>query len=189
MYNYVLLNSDNICINFLSTPHEGIVLEKNQETDRIIELSDPNIDLWSVLYKKYENGIFVALPVEEPVVIPKTLDDLKAIKIAELTQSRDTELGQFTSSALGTPNTYLADEKSMIYLSDEANFVRSIDYDGKPTSWYTVQEGFVDHTADQIVQVHRDGRTHVRVLAMKLYQLITQAQVAVSEDELHWIVW
>jgi hypothetical protein len=119
----------------------------------------------------------------------KTLDELKSEKIAELTQARDVDLQTFKSSALGSVHTYLADERSMIYLSDEVQHIRSVEYDGTPSSWYTQESGFVDHTADQIIQVHSDGRAHVRSLSTRIYQLEMQVLTATTADQVSAIKW
>lgn len=119
----------------------------------------------------------------------KTLDELKSEKIAELTQARDADLQTFQSSALGSAHTYLADERSMIYLSDEVQHIRSAEYDGTPSSWYTQESGFVDHTVDQIIQVHSDGRAHVRSLSTRIYQLEMQVLTATTADQVSAIKW
>jgi hypothetical protein len=116
----------------------------------------------------------------------KTLNQVKQDKVAELQSASDKATAAFQSSALGVTKTYLADEKSMTFLSGEYAFVHSPNYDATTYSmdWYTIEDNtFVPHTGAQIAQVFLDGRTWIKEQkTVKLKELLTQvASIAVSD--------
>jgi hypothetical protein len=115
----------------------------------------------------------------------------KAQKTQELQQSSDQATAAFKSSALGSPHTYLADEKSMTFLAGEYSFVKSSDYDGSTTDWFTVEDDtFVTHTGVQIAQVFIDGRAWIKEQkTVKLKSLLVQVEQATTIEEVNAIVW
>jgi hypothetical protein len=122
-----------------------------------------------------------------------TVDNLsfaKAQKMQELQSASDAAVATFKSSALGTPLTYLADERSMAYLNAQYVFVNGTHYDNSLSKWYTVENGFVDHTKDQITQVFLDGRAYINEQkTVKLASLLEQVQSATTIDEVQAIIW
>jgi hypothetical protein len=113
----------------------------------------------------------------------------KQAKIAELRQALTNSIATFQSSALGTPHTYLADEKSMTLLAAEYSYVTSPAYDGQPTPWYTKEEGRVLHTGEQIQQLFIDGRAHVKTQYAHYDDLVAQAKSANNIDQINSISW
>jgi hypothetical protein len=118
-----------------------------------------------------------------------TLDEAKQAKLAQLRQALNNAIATFQSSALGTPHTYLADEKSMTMLAAEYAFVKSPDYDGQPTPWYTVEQGRVPHTGEQIAQVFIDGRAYVKAQYAHYDNLKAQVPQATTIDQINAINW
>lgn len=120
-------------------------------------------------------------------------DDLAvaiARKVQELQGASDNAVMTFVSSALGSPHTYLADMKSMTYLTAKYQRVNGNHYDGKPVDWYTKEAGFVPHTGEQISQVFLDGDDFVtRQKATIFARKLAQAESCTSIDQLNWVQW
>ncbi|WP_282198459.1 fibronectin type III domain-containing protein [Collibacillus ludicampi] len=111
-------------------------------------------------------------------------------KQAELQFDSDQACATFVSSAIGSPHTYLADEKSLAYLQGEYTFVTGPHYDGSPVNYYTVESGFVNHTANQIVQVFLDGRAWInQQKGIKLATKLKQLNACTTVDQVNSIVW
>lgn len=112
----------------------------------------------------------------------KTDAELLAIainnKLAELQNAAMTALATFQSTALGTMHTYLSGITDMIYLESEDRFMNSADYDNQPILWYTVENGDVSHSKEQIHSVYLDGRSAVQNKKYKVKSTLAQIQTA-----------
>ncbi|MGH8782051.1 hypothetical protein [Paraburkholderia sp.] len=99
----------------------------------------------------------------------------------------------FTSSALGSPHNYPANDVDQQNLSASvlASLMPSI-----PENWTTVfwceaggQWAFASHTATQIQQVGQDGMAAILATKTKNQQLATQVMVATTIAAVQAIVW
>lgn len=121
------------------------------------------------------------------------LDVVKQRKLEDLLSSRNIALETFTSSALGTPHTYLSRAASipndMLLLTSEYSFVSGINYDNQPITWYTIEEGNVTHTAAQIIQVYLDARAYVQTQMVHCGTLNAQVDACTTVDAVNAIVW
>lgn len=113
----------------------------------------------------------------------------KQNKLAELKQKESDTLATFPSSALGTAHTYLSGESDMLLLSGQFAFVNTALYDGSLISWYTVENGQVDHTKDQFCQVYVDGRNHTATTKYHRADLEAQVNACTTVDAVNAIVW
>lgn len=119
----------------------------------------------------------------------RPLQDVKTDKLASLQATRDNEIyTTFQSSALGTPHTYTYSQEAA------ANFEKKTALLGiapsiTTISWYTVENGFVDHTRDQFVQVCLDGGNREEQLKMKYFQLEAQVSAATDISTVSAIAW
>jgi hypothetical protein len=169
---YIHIDENGICTSIASLAGP---IEEDYRTIKV--------DTYDVSYvgKKYENGAFV---VDPPLVVAQ-----KA-KIAELDAAAAEALKTCQSSALGTAHTYLTDkEEAWPLLTGEYAFVKGNDYDGNPIPWYTVEDGYVDHTADQFSQVYLDCRANVQAVKVKHDTLVRQVNAATTTAEVEAIVW
>lgn len=123
--------------------------------------------------------------------IDPPLDQVKKAKKAELQSASDQACATFTSSALGSVKTYLADEKSMTFLAGEYTFVKSPDYDNSTLDWFTVEDNtFVTHTGAQIAQVFLDGRSWIKQQkSVKLKSKFADVDAATTPDGVNQITW
>jgi hypothetical protein len=143
-------------------------------------------DVWANMGEyTVQNGV----PVHTPIPDDVKLANAKQAKIAELRLALTNAIATFQSSALGTPHTYLADEKSMTLLAAEYAYVKSPEYDGQPTPWYTVEQGRVPHTGAQIAQVFVDGRANVKAQYAHYDDLKAQVNAATTVDQVNAIKW
>lgn len=120
-----------------------------------------------------------------------TLDDVKASKLTELQAARDAEIySSFTSTALDgvTPKTYNYDRDAAANFDKKATLL-GIAPSITTVTWYTVEDGFVDHTREQFVQVCLDGGAHEETLKMRYFTLEAQVKAAVDIASADAIVW
>jgi hypothetical protein len=110
-------------------------------------------------------------------------------KIAQLTDLYEKATSTFTSSALGTVRTYLADDKSIGKFNAEYSYVNGPSYDGKDIKWYTVEEGGVLHNKDQFNQAWLDGRNYLAQMFEKWDSLTKQVKAAKTVDQVNSITW
>lgn len=185
MFNYALLNIDYICINALSTPHEGVAIQKVNDTDIIVEIPDNLFD-FSLIGKKFDSSSQTFADVPLP---PKTLDQIKADKRDEITRDYQTATQTFQSSALGSIHTYLSDDTSMSKFNAEYVYINSSSYDESAINWFTVENGGAIHTKDQFNQVWADGRVYLTAMFNKWDDLIKQINAATDEATVQAITW
>lgn len=125
--------------------------------------------------------------VYSPAVV--SLDEAKRQKLVELQTARDNEIyTTFQSSALGTPHTYTYSQEAAANFDKKATLL-GIAPSITTISWYTVEEGFVNHTRDQWVQVCLDGGQREESLKMKYFQLEAQVSAATDIATVNAIVW
>lgn len=135
-----------------------------------------------------ENGVPAELPPEaQAVVDAHVILSAKEAKVAQIEDLSNQYLQTFQSSALGTPHTYLSALKDIALLDGEFGYVNSQVYGGEPINWYTIEQGYVDHTAQQFIQVWLDGRNNLRTVKEKAAGLIAQVQAATTIDEVNAI--
>lgn len=124
-----------------------------------------------------------------PVPPPPTLDDIKNAKIAQLTDFNNQSSLTFTSYALGSVHTYLADDGAMGKFNAKYAFVNNVIYDNSPINWYTIEEGGVIHTKDQFNQVWLDGQNYINVNFNKWDSLVKQVKACTTVEQVNAIVW
>jgi hypothetical protein len=129
-----------------------------------------------------------------PTVRVKTLDELKADKLAELSAACANQIyAGFASSALGTEHIYPALDK------DQANLAASVLSSlvpGLPADWttrfwckdYAGAWAFRPHTAAQIQRAGLDGKAAIETALQKNATLAAQVQNA-NEAGLGAITW
>lgn len=184
-YNYALLNKDYICINALSTDSADASLNKVNNDDMIVEIPAELFDI-SLVGMKFDSSSQAFSNIPLP---PKTLDQIKADKIAEITQAYQVATKTFLSSALGSNHTYLADDTSMNKFNAEYTFVNSAAYDGSPINWFTVEQGGAIHTKDQFNQVWMDGRSLLTSMFNKWDTLMKQINSCTDIASVQAITW
>lgn len=121
-------------------------------------------------------------------IIP-SLDIEKQSKITEITQLYQKSTQTFSSSALGSPHTYLADDTSMGKFNAEYTFINGNAYDGSSINWYTVEQGGVIHTKEQFNQVWTDGRTYLSNQFNKWDSLVKQINTCADVNSVQVISW
>jgi hypothetical protein len=117
------------------------------------------------------------------------LADLQKAKIAQLHEKLYKAISTFQSSALGSPHTYLGDQISMTFLAAEYTYVRGSDYKGETTNYYTVEQGRVPHTGEQMAQVFLDGRTNVNNQFAHYDDLKAKVEAAKTNSDVDAINW
>lgn len=154
-------------------------------TEIYIETNEDQQSDWTKITEEQWGKVSIGFSINtDPLVVAKSQ------KLQELQEASDRATETFKSSALGSSHTYLADEKSMTYLNAQYSFVNGTHYDNSLSKWYTVESGFVDHTADQITQVFLDGRAYINEQkTVKLASLLVQVQTASTVGEVNAIVW
>lgn len=139
------------------------------------------------LWRKYVNGVWSVEKYTVPANNP--LDLAKALKIDELKTAQATAIATFTSSALGSPHTYLAGDRDMAYLNGEYTYIKSDDYKGESPLWYTIEAGNVAHTKAQFVQVYLDGRNNVQTNSYRRAIKEGQVGACTTADLVGTIAW
>lgn len=117
-----------------------------------------------------------------------SIDEVKQVKIQEITDSYHSSTQTFQSSALGTLYTYLADDASMSKFNAEYTYINSTSYGSEPILWYTVEAGGVNHTKDQFNQVWLDGRTTMSNAFSKWDSLVKQVSSYTSDNDINTVL-
>lgn len=118
-----------------------------------------------------------------------TLDEVKANKIAEITESERNSSSTFISAALGSIHTYLSDDSAMAKFNAEYTFVNGDDYTGQPILWFTLEEGGVNHTKEQFNQVWAEGRNYISNNFKKWDDLVKRIKACNSISQVQSISW
>lgn len=184
--HYIRIDFNNIIIHGFSDAFEQPKVADiciNEQGGRHFELNgviNPPLTTDSGMFKyKYVNGIVAERTVDELI----TLADAQAAKIAQLQQAANDYLKTFKSDALVTVHTYLSSEYDMTLLNGEYAYVQSNDYKGETISWYTVENGYTDHTGEQFRKVWLDGRANMRATKEKAEALYRQIMAATTINE------
>jgi hypothetical protein len=192
MYNYVLLNSNGVCINALATPHEGVTLHKNTDTDSIIEITDEQFS-YDLVGKLYQNGVFVdpqpVIDTPPPLTPEELIAQAKSNKGIELEQAYYASFSTFQSSATGTTKTYPINGEAQDDLKDLQN--RLIADPNKNTFYFlTIDDGaLVAHTRVQFLQLLGDAETFEVTTHNKYRGYVAQLNSATTIDEVNSIQW
>lgn len=140
----------------------------------------------------WKNGHVVAVP---PSVLPPSLDEVKAAKLAEITAACEKAItGGFTSRALGDTYTYPSTPTDQLTLS--ANVLSSL-LPNLPADWTTLQIcadkagnwAYRPHTAAQIQQVGADGKAAILACLTKKAQLQAKIEAATDVKTVQAIAW
>ena len=127
-----------------------------------------------------------------PVV---SLDSMKADQIRSINGAcQATIYGGFTSSALGAAHSYPANDHDQQNLTASvlASLMPGNAADWTTPFWCADPQGawaFVAHTAAQIQQVGRDGKTAILTAMAKSQSLVEQVNAATTGDAVQAIVW
>lgn len=184
-YNYALLNKDYICVNALSTDSADAALQKVNVDDMIVEISSDLFDI-SLVGKKFDSATQMFSTVLLP---PKTLDQTKTDKISQITSAYQNATQTFTSSALGTVHTYLADNMSMSKFNGKHYEINTSSYSGADINWYTVEYDGVMHTVAQLNQVWSDGNKALTDAFNKWDALVKQVKACTDITSVQAITW
>lgn len=160
---------------------EDVILEDNEITP-----SDcVDVEVPEGFYKpKFANGTWTEGLSQETItnILGLTLNDVKQEKINVLTTINNSNI-TFTSSALGTVHTYLADDSAMAKFNAEYTYINSSSYDNSPILWYTLEEGGVNHTKDQFNQVWLEGRNFVANNFAKWDELVKKVKAITTDNQ------
>ena len=119
----------------------------------------------------------------------------RSTKVQEITSAcRASILAGFDSAALGETHHYPAKETDQINLSGSIldSLLTGLPADWKTPFWCSDASGIWEfrlHTAEQIQQVGRDGKTAILVAIGKNEQLQARINLASSIKELNQIIW
>jgi predicted glutamine amidotransferase len=173
----------------------GDVIETTTEQDFATYTSLQGIDLQTVGCVQLDYGqdsdkfgvyLYHIDPTTESIVWTTkhngTLADAKTQKLAQLAQFRDDAIySSFTSSALGTTKTYNYSQKAASDFRGRA-LMLSLNPSTATVMWATLEDGFIEHTREQFIQVCTDGDAHQTTLEMHYYQLEDQVNAIVVND-------
>jgi hypothetical protein len=175
--HYIRVDANNIIIYGFSDAFEDalptdICIAENAPRHFHLTFSDSLVNEKGVYKYKWVNNQIVERPQSE--LYP--LDYVKADKLSELQKARDAEIfSSFKSSALGTQKTYNYDKEAYENFRGRA-LLLSLNPNITTVNWATIEDGFVNHTKDQFLQVISDGATHEESAKMKYFQLEAQVK-------------
>ena len=123
-------------------------------------------------------------------------DPLPALRAAKITQlqahARESIVGGFQSSAVGSPHWYDGDIEDQINIMGAAQAGTAlpfrctpVDSNGNPTG----PRAFVPHTAAQLKQVYQDGVAFKLGQLQKLENLKAAVEAATTEADIEAVVW
>ncbi|KIL38298.1 hypothetical protein SD70_27165 [Gordoniibacillus kamchatkensis] len=127
--HYIRIDANNIVIHAFSDAFEqplgtDILVESNAGRHFNPALTDGE---GNFIYKW--NGMQMVSRANDPDYL---LAAARASKLAEINTAATNALQTFTSSALGTPHTYLSGTNDMLLLEAEDRFMQGPDYDNQP---------------------------------------------------------
>ncbi|QSZ56824.1 hypothetical protein [Rhizobium sp. ZX09] len=132
---------------------------------------------------------------EPPVVVPPTLDAVKAARVETLRAACEaTIIGGFKSSALGDAHTYPSDIKAQINLMGSVtdSIMPELPADWQTPFWVCDVAGVWSwkmHNAGQIQQAGRDGKAHVVECQTLLGELTASVLAATTAGAVTSIRW
>lgn len=118
-----------------------------------------------------------------------TLDDAKIKKLKQLAQMRDTQIStSFQSLALGTLHTYNFSSSAQSDFRGKG-LLLSLNPSISSVMWATLENGFVQHSREQFIQVITDGGAHEETLKFKYFQLENQVNSSTTIESVNAITW
>lgn len=117
--------------------------------------------------------------------------DAQNAKEAELDAAYAQATQTFKSSATGNPLTYLVEDGVMMSkFNAQYNYANSAMYNGNPFSFYTLEQGGVQHTKDQFLKVWQEGHDWMQAQFIKWDNKQKQRKACTTtNNQLSSIVW
>jgi hypothetical protein len=184
--HYVRANENSIVIYGFCEIEEDfipndILIDDNAPRQFNLKLQN---EKFQYLYK-IVNGILTLRTEEEMFDLVQYRND----KIDLLSSIANGALQTFKSSALGSEHTYLSGMSDMLLLTGEYTYIKGDDYQGENPLWYTLENGNLEHTKAQFVQIYLDCRTHVQTIKYHGAVLTAQVNAAIDKASVDAIVW